>query len=423
MLLTLIILVMKKILKTSYSAGIEVVIDILSFEEIVGKRVYELLPQLIEKVIEECFIETGVGRPDIEEGVQYIRLFKRAPRSLYGYVESKADFLEKRIYARFATLDFVATAFKALEPLKGFNIANYVVKELEGRDRSPEGYRLTARLVNILYYKIGLPVSELGYGRIGLAIEDEPEEELSVVVREKYTLKLVDVKPVDPVRDSSFLQKLVNRLIREKLRILGFKVQGQTVYEKYSLIETGKVEVLPGFEFQTYIGSDGKPVLFLSPKHLVSSTKTLWEEYGSMEALLKAKEELLGIMVRRVIDNVTFMVEEVLPVKACEPLPDGTIVAKFYEEQVSSDEPVIVVSRGGAKSYAVPSILKRVYDMKALAKLGLAKEVLKKTRIRPSEWVERASKIVEELGVLEKHPVTVIFSPKPLSEVELYEVY
>ena len=121
----------------------------------------------------------------------YIRLFKRAPRSLYGYVESKADFLEKRIYARFATLDFVATAFKALEPLKGFNIANYVVKELEGRDRSPEGYRLTARLVNILYYKIGLPVSELGYGRIGLAIEDEPEEELSVVVREKYTLKLV----------------------------------------------------------------------------------------------------------------------------------------------------------------------------------------------------------------------------------------
>ncbi|HDH07080.1 MAG TPA: hypothetical protein ENF87_01800, partial [Thermoproteales archaeon] len=64
-------MVIKKILKTSYSAGIEVVIDILSFEEIVGKRVYELLLQLIEKVIEECFIETGVGRPDIEEGVQY----------------------------------------------------------------------------------------------------------------------------------------------------------------------------------------------------------------------------------------------------------------------------------------------------------------------------------------------------------------
>jgi len=420
-----------RLFKPFFSKGVGVILDLVEAERIFGERLQELLPSLVEKVIEECFIKTGVGKPLVKEEFAYIRFFKPGVGpDFYGFVERSIDMLEKYIYFKFGVEGFSASVFISRNPLQKITIVLYNILGLYSRQPTPEGYKTTARIANSLH-KMGFIAAEYSFGVVGIVKQPglKYSEEIGIGIRgETYKLVSSGEKRLNFARnrDRIYVKKIMDRFIRDKFRKLGYIVKGLRAFENYSRIVSNIIEVRPGFEYQLDVLEDGYVILFLSPRYMLTSSKTLWEEYGSRGNLLRSKKELVGLKVRRVTDGSLFVIEDILESRVTEKISQlETTVYDMYRSygEIDVREPIVVVSRGGALEYIPPSLLKRVIDQRSLRKLGLSKSILRETRPCPEEWVKKTILLMKSINPVGVDPLEVYFLENPLRGIDLHEIY
>ncbi|RLF08878.1 MAG: hypothetical protein DRJ69_05675 [Thermoprotei archaeon] len=242
----------------------------------------------------------------------------------------------------------------------------------------------------------------------------------------EFKLRLLEVRELNFLNkwDRELLKRIVNRALRSKLRAKGYRVRGLVIITGSPIFAHELVNVWPACDVQTLVFSNGYIALAISPRHLIEATMNLWESYGTREEVLKHVRELRGVLVRSIVNSLTYRVVDVLNVSVNEPLKQlgGMSLVKLYSDYTLDPlEPVVVVNRGGVLDYYPPSLLIRIYNLQELKRMGLSREVYRRIKLSLMEWPRRASAIVKDINPLDVEGLVIEFSEEPVVSELLWE--
>ena len=371
---------MPRLLTVSYGRGVEVVINLMSLDEVLGERAYELLPRIVELVRERCFASLGLSSK-VEEELSYVKVYSpSATLGHMGFIERAAEELEAYVRERMGLSRHFLTTFRSRERLEGVEVALYKVGSEVPRSAA---YQLTWAAARALSRLTGLDAAMFRLGVVGLALIRgvEPPRSFSVdtplgLLEFKYAGR-AEAAPSDE-RGREFLKRLVNEKIRAKLREKGLLVDRLRAYYRHASLVGKGVGVRRGFEYSTYIDERGYAYLSVAPSLSVEALGPI-SEVGCEE----------GARVRRLTDGLT-----------------GTLV--------SLSGGACRVDYGGVVVSEDPSTLVRVYSMRDLERLGLARQMIKLSRELHSRWREVAESFLDLIEGLEVAGEGITFEREPV---------
>jgi len=376
-------------------------IDLVVFSNVFHERSSELIDGLVNRV-KEIFERYGLENVDVSDDGYSIVFSTPISPILIGYIERDIFELERSIMDRFGLVEHKVSIHHSLNKIPIFRICVY--KVFQKISRGPEGYRITGRICNFLSKSYHVYWGELGLGIIATMIHgglSYPDEIRIEVEGKPYSLKCVEIRDVDlnSRRDRFFLQRFIDRIIRDRLREKGYRAWRNTIFMDKVIYDHEQFDVRMNVNFQTIIYSDGFIGLSLSPRHSIRAKKSLWEVYGLR--LIENRREVRGIRVRSKHDMRMYFVKDVLDKSIDEPLDElkGFSMRDIYGEYgLDSGEPGVLVYREGLYTCIPPSLLYRIYDLHELKKLGVSRDVYRCIRRNLHEWPKIAEKIVGEIN-------------------------
>lgn len=417
---------MRRLFRLNYESGPVLVLDLVEAERLFGPRLEEVLPQLIENIVRKCFRELGIEKVSIREGISFIEFRARTGAEIYGFFEKRVHELMRDLMQRAGAVSHHVLMFVSREPIRDLKIKVYRVLNIP-HPVSPEKYRMISRICNRLF-KAGVYCSELDHEHIGVL--ESPYSVLSSPIKvsldeKEFTLEAIGTMtlPLTDWKFRRFLEKLIGRVLRDKFRELGYYVRGANVFPEVDVLQSPLVDVKMGFEVRVSISTEGYVNLYLSPRSSIVAKRSLWEEYMDRDLMISDRRSLVGCRVRHEVNGLVGTIVNILDKSVDEPLDElrGKCITELYSERdISSEEPVIVISVRGALDYTAPSLLKRIYDLHELKRLGISKKVIKKLRRYPEEWVNSALELISSLGTIQLPTISIEFVEEPI-EVEFSE--
>ncbi len=409
------------------SDGVAVIVDYAALHELIGLkglRLDEASRAVVSRLIESC-----LGRYSIvkRQSVLYMEVLCRgASRYDYGVIERCVEEYERDLRSRFGVKRHVFFTFFTDKPLIDVEVALYRVSEALSKP-----YEVLGRLCRVIARDYGHLAERLSKNQLVFPISggEELPESLSFNVN-GLTVNLIynGVKRLDPSdsREADCLKRLLSRALKMNLRSKGYVVKGQRAYWRDPAIEDEKVEVKRGFEFSVMVFSDGSAALALSPRSEVSSRFTLWDEYGrSYDSLVRSSRDLHGRAAKRIYDEATIRILRIEETKIYEASEQMMSVLDRYGSlgilrglQVSMDEPIVVGLLRGEEVREAPSMLKLIYTLRDLKKMGVTNRVVRFLHSPPQVWLEAARDFIRSIGFIDLGSEAIRFVDEP-PEVEL----
>ena len=409
------------------SNGVAVIVDYSALHELTGLgglKIDEASRAIVSGLIEKCLSRYPTVK---RQSVLYMEVLCRgASKYDYGVIERCVDEYERSLRSKFAARRHVFFTFFTDKPLTEIEVAIYrVVTPIS------KPYEVLGKLCRLIAREYGHLAERLSKSQIAFPISggEELPEALSFNVNGLAVEMSYDsIKRLDPSspREADCLKRLLSRALKISLRSKGYVVKGQRAYWRGPAIEDERVEVRRGFEFSVLVFSDGEAALALSPKSEVSSRLTLWEEYGrSYDSLIKSSRDLHGRAAKRIYNGATIRIMGIEETRVCESSGHLMSVLERYGAQgvlrgfqVSIDEPVVVGLLRGEEVREAPSMLKLIYTLKDLKKMGATDRIVKFLHSPPQTWLEAARDFIRSIGSLDIGGETINFIDEP-PEVEL----
>lgn len=407
------------------SDGVAVIVDYSSLHKFLGLkdlRIDDVVETLVSKLIDSCLKRYQVIK---HQGALYMELLcKGATKHDYGIIERCVDEYERSIKSKFSSRRHVFFTFFSDKPLLDVDFAVYSITT-----HVASSYEVLGRLCRLISKEYGYLAERLGRDKVVFpvsGVEELPEKMRFNVAGLDLELTLHGIKPLNfsSAYEANRIKRLLHRAIKIKLKSKGFIVKGLQAYWSNPVVESDKIEVRRGFEFNVIVFSDGVVALALSPKSEVSSKLTLWEESGkSYESLLKMSRELHGRAAKRLYDGAIIRILRVEPIRVHE-IVSGASVLSIYgtrgilSGQISVEEPVVVGDLKGEEVREAPSMLKLIYTLKDLKRMKVTSEVVKFLHSPPQLWLKSAKDFLKSIGHIELGRETIGFIDEP-PEVEL----
>ena len=396
-------------------------------KSLLGKEYQDYLVHFLRKINR---IAIKYGRSELREKNTLSRYIVIRGISSYKYAFLKRELLlleQRFLYNVGTSLSHAISIYFSEEPLPEFTIAIYS-SDLNTRLPRDLRCRILESISNLLsgkYELLGARYTSIQIGFLVTGSESLPNE-ISVNIdgnRVQLTFKGVHVLNYFKREDRDFIQRLLGRSLRRKLRKKGLRVIRNVAYLINPVYKDPHVMLYEGIEFQLHILDDGTVGLALSPKHEVTATGTLLDQYGSRDSLL-ADKRLKGKLVRRLLTWETRRIKRILDLKPENPIPDlGVNIIELYKRRYNievtpshPDEPLIELE-GVHPIYDLASMVKRVYTMQDLKELGISKEISRLARVTARDMPDYLSKWLSRMTPIELLGFSVNFSDK-LPEVE-----
>ncbi len=346
----------------------------------------------------------------------------------YAFLRRELLLLEHRfLYNIGASLSHAVSMYLSEEPLPNFTIAIY---NSDLSTKLPRGLRCrileeASNLLGKKYDLLGARYTSTQVGFLIMGSESLPSE-ISIDVHDNrvhLTFKGTRMLNYAKREDRDFVQRLLGRSLRIKLRRRGLRVVRNVAYLANPIYEDSHVMLYEGVEFQFHIMDDGTVGLALSPRHEVTATGTLWEQYDSRNSLL-ANKRLKGKLVRRLLTWETRRIKRILNLKPEDQIPGlGVNIIELYRREYNvevkpahPDEPLIELE-GAHPTYDLPSMVKRIYTMQDLKELGISKEISRLARVTARDMPDYLGKWLSMMTPIELLGFAVEFSYR-LPEVE-----
>lgn len=403
---------MARLIRARLGDGVEVWVSAEQADKLFGERSSELLPKLIQDIRQILSAHGARSIKVVERGAWTVLIGKGIPPTRFGHVENEAKSLERRVRKRFEVGYFHrVNMLMSSSPIEPFEIAVYEV--LGSLPQNP--YPVLAKCCKKLSATQQVACERLSHRHVGLPLVgvEEPPQEVVVDLEEgSYALRLSEVVSFNPEKRGhrEFLKRLINNAVKKRLRAAGYEVRGLTAFLKDDVSNHPLVSVRPGIEFQTTVFSDGYVALSISPRHDLTSKKSLWQELGeSREKALEQRSELVGKRVRPTYAAKTCLIADVVDAYPNTPLEElgGASLLQAYEEQgvdasaVSEEEPLLRVYSPAGSWFEAPSMVKRVYTLADLKQMGISKQLSKILHVPPTEWERYLSQYADLLSRLD----------------------
>ena len=366
---------MARILRAEYvpPSTLRVVVDLEALEELFGPRSDEVAEMLAGRVASSCL----GGAAGVRRGYSHLVVEGSGGGMEYGFLERCVEEVEREFVSSRGVVEHYVLVFSSIGEMLPFGYVSYCPVDEWSR--------------GVVYRVAGLAAHSLrrgglecvSYGRRvvchegGASLPSSLEAETLLGVT-RWSRCGWGYAVFDESVGRRLAGRFVSFALRDALRGRGFVVRGSGFYEAVPVYERGDVRVRRGAGFMVRVGEEGVVRLFLSPRFSIESTP-----------LFECGEEVVGARVRSDLLDVAGWVS-------------GCSGGGF------------LVDIGGYEVEVPAGRLWRVYGMEDLKRMGVAGEVLRRTRIGPWEAVQLARRYVRALGELEAAGSVFSFGDSPL---------
>ena len=341
---------------------------------------------------------------------KYIIQAKISTAKYYGNIKREILELNRNLTLRFKpNIRHQITILISKKPLKTFKIAIY---ELDGL--LSQKYKVTSIASRIIYKKLKLKCDRYTANTIAIPLigTEKLPNQLKINLENKelsFNFKYVKEINLNNRIDRDYVKRIINRSIKEKLRLSGHKIYGLKAILDENLIENDYIEVKCGIVFQTFILDNNHIAVAISPVHELNSRKNLWDEYNRDPNKIRNDYKLIGRRVKPTYSIKTRIIRRIKIESVTQPLKEigGISLKEYYEnigvevEDIDDNEPVIELVGRGLYHYDSPSKLKKIITIKDLEEMNLLNKVKNLIQLPPSKWNQYLEKYINLLSTLD----------------------
>ena len=342
-------------------------------EEALGERGEAAGELLASRVASTCF----GGRARIERGYSHIVVEGEGGGSDYGFLERCVEELEREFLGERGVVEHYVLMFPSRDELAPFKYSAYC---LEGQFSRGIVHRVVGLAAHALR---GEGLECVSFGRRVVCYEE------GASLREKFEVETLLGRVVlvrcgegfvvfDEEKGRSLAARFVSFALRDAFRSRGFRVWRSSFFEGVPVFTGGGVVLRRGASFMVRVSWEGVVRVFLSPRFSVEGPP-----------LYEYSEELLGARVKSELLDVSGVIRG---------FKDG----------------VFLVDIGGYVVEVEAGRLRRVYGMAELEEMGVAGEVLSRTRLGPRAAVRLAKRYMGLLGAVEVAGDRLAFVDEPV---------
>lgn len=385
------------------------IIDLVKMEKLLSKRFNELKPKIIQKVT-SIYRKYNVPMTIKIKDNKYIIKAKTLTAKYYGNIKREILELNRNLTIRFKpNIRHQITILISKKPIKTFKIAVY---ELEGL--SIQKYRVTSIASRIIHNNFKLKCDRYTANTIAIPLigTEKLPQQLKINLENKelnFNFKYVKEISLNNKVDRDYVKRIINRSIKNKLRLSGHRIYGLKAILDQNLIENEQIEVKCGIEFQTVILDNNHVAIAISPVHELNSKNNLWDEYNHDPNKIRNDYKLIGRRVKPTYTPKTRIIRRVKIESITHPLRElgGISLKEYYEnigvevKDIDDNEPVIELVGRGLYYYDSPSKLKKIITIKDLKETNLLNQVKNLIQLPPAKWNQYLSRYTNLLSTLD----------------------